>query len=93
MTLSIDDDSFIELKASSLHGVAEILLRQVAILGLSVDEVHRHHKNKVDFFKEQLAASQQTIMRFEEDQEDLMRLIDKLKKENTELKGGDHVAR
>jgi len=90
--LTIGDDRFIEFQTSTLYGFIEALLRQVAILSLSVDEVHRITTVKESNLKEKLSTSLAKIEQEEDEKEALMRLIDRLKKENVELKGGNHVA-
>ena len=81
LAVAVGEDGSIDLKASSLHGISELLLQQVAIVKLSVDEVHR--LNKDNFLQQKITA-------LEDDQESLMRLINRLKNENAELKGSEY---
>lgn len=89
---TVSDDKFIEMQASTLYGFAEALLRQVAIVSLSVDEFHRISTVREANLKEKLSTSLAKIEQEEDEKEALMRLIDRLKKENRELKEGNHVA-
>ena len=81
LAFSADDNGFIDIKASSLRGVSESLLQQVALAKLSVGEVHRLNQDNL---------LQQKITELEATQGSLMRLVNRFKNENADLKGSEY---